>query len=46
VIKQAMCDPAPHVTQANESEFCLVRSKTFHGVVSPLFPEIVEDCAN
>src|SRR5271167_2733403 len=37
MIKQAMCDPAPHVTQANESQLCLIRSKTFHGVVSPFF---------
>jgi hypothetical protein len=30
VIKQALCDPASHVAQANESEFYLVCRKSFH----------------
>jgi hypothetical protein len=37
VIKQALSDAASHVAQANESEFYLICSKTFHSVVSVIF---------
>jgi hypothetical protein len=30
--QQALCDPASHVTQANESEFHLICTKLFHRV--------------
>jgi hypothetical protein len=32
VIKQALCDPASHVTEANESEFHLICTKLLHRV--------------
>src|SRR5437588_2887275 len=35
MIKQALCDPASHVTQANKSEFHLICCKTLHLVSSP-----------